>query len=255
VVSAWTSRCRIRASAGSRRGRNRSRVVAPALIVLGLVGILALLRLAAMLEIGVPRRPEPRRRGEATPPVCLVRADVPVGEAAERSIHGRAEPEAGPDAPDVVSRRRKKMKPEADHGEESYRGSGKLEGLVGDHHRRRQRDRPRGGDRLRPRGRRRRHRLPGRARGRGRGGDPPLGRGGGPPLPGAPLRRAEPQACDRFVDRRSARSSGASTSWSTTRPTRCSRSRWRRSPRSRSSGPSAPTSSATSSWRRRRSRT
>jgi hypothetical protein len=47
VVSTWTSGCRIRASAGSGRDGNHSPVVAPALIGLALVGVLALLRLAA----------------------------------------------------------------------------------------------------------------------------------------------------------------------------------------------------------------
>ena len=44
----------------------------------------------------------------------------------------------------------REMSPKPDHGEKSYRGSGRLEGRKRTHHRRRFRRRPGDGDRLRP---------------------------------------------------------------------------------------------------------
>ena len=72
------------------------------------------------------------------------------------------------------------MDPKPDYGEESYKGSGKLEGQGGGHHRRRQRDRPGRGAGLRPRGGRRPHLLP--ERGVRREGDRPGGRGRRPEM-------------------------------------------------------------------------
>ena len=58
------------------------------------------------------------------------------------------------------------MDPQPDHGEESYKGSGRLEGKKARDHGRRQRDRPGGRDRVRARGRGRADRATRRGRGR-----------------------------------------------------------------------------------------
>ena len=87
------------------------------------------------------------------------------------------------------------MTPQPDHGEQSYRGSGRLQGKAHADHRRRQRHRPRRRDRLRPRGRRRGDRLPRRGRGRAR--DGALGRGGRPAGGARPRRPDRPGGLPR----------------------------------------------------------
>ena len=106
------------------------------------------------------------------------------------------------------------MTPLPDHGEDSYRGSGRLDRQGGRDHRRRQRHRPRRGHRLRPRGRRRADQLPDEDDDAKRDRRPR--RGGGPPGRARARRPRRPGALPGVIDRAVSRSSAASTSWSTT---------------------------------------
>ena len=111
------------------------------------------------------------------------------------------------------------MQPQADHGEQTYTGRGRL-GASGDHHRRRQRHRPGRRHRVRPRGRRRPDLLP--ERGPGRDGDRRCGGAGRPPAWRSPATSATRATARRSSGGRSRRSA-ASTCWSTTPPSRRAR--------------------------------
>ena len=108
---------------------------------------------------------------------------------------------------------------------------------AGGHHRGRLGHRPRRGDRLRPRGRGRPHQLPARGGGR-RGRDGAAGRGRRPQGGALPRRHPRRGPVPARGRHRGRPSSAASTSWSTTRPTR-----WPSSAASPTSPPSSSTAS------------